>query len=102
MRQICLPLPGYEDDEPVEIRIQTGFKGKTVVFRLEPVKWLQDKDLIDSGDSLDSLDISLSRINELKKSIESYDKSWELIQIFAPLKNSNFLRILYRKRITTK
>jgi hypothetical protein len=96
MRQISLPLPRFEDDEPVEIKIKTGIKGRTYVYRLEPVKWESDEELGKAGDKTA---ISLYRINQLKLSIESYDKSWELIQIFAPLKNSNYLRVLYRKRL---
>jgi len=94
MRQISLPLPRLDDDDLIEIEVRSGKKGELTHFRIEPFLWEEDTDVSQEND-LSGL--SFKRISRLKKAIESYDKSWELIQIFAPLKNSRYVKILYRK-----
>ena len=47
----------------------------------------------------DDVSASLARIYRLKRSIESYDKNWELIQIFTPNENAQHIQVLYRKRV---
>jgi len=95
MKQINLPLPYIKDDEPVEISMLVGKEKKEVYFKVVPFMW-EDEDELSGGK--DSTSISLARISRLKKSIENYDKSWELLQIFAPLENSKFIQVLYRKK----
>jgi len=47
----------------------------------------------------DDVSASLARIYRLKRSIESYDKDWELIQIFTPSENAQHIQVLYRKKV---
>ena len=95
MNQINLPIPNINNDEHVEINMLVGKEKKEVHFKVVPFVWEEEDEL---SDKKDSTSVSLARISRLKKSIENYDKSWELLQIFAPLENSKFIQVLYRKR----
>jgi hypothetical protein len=95
MNQINLPIPHIDNDEPVEINMLVGKEKKEIHFKVVPLVWDEEDEL--SSDR-DSTSVSLARISRLKKSIENYDKSWELLQIFAPLENSKFIQVLYRKK----
>jgi len=94
MREINIPIPNIEDNEQVAIEVTLGKKNKKLFFRLEPVALeLNQIDMELINKDLDSI----YRVEKLKKVIESYDKSWELIQIFAPLEKTRNIHILYRK-----
>lgn len=97
MKQLNLPIPYINEDEPVEINMLVGKEKKVVYFKVVPFLWDEEDEL--SGQK-DSTSLSLARISRLKKLIENYDKSWELLQIFAPLENSKFIQVLYRKRVS--
>lgn len=96
MKQVNLPLPPVEENEPVEINVLIGERKEEVKYKIESFLWDVEDEL---SKVKDSTSVSLARIARLKKSIENYDKSWELLQIFAPLENSQYIRVLYRKRI---
>ena len=95
MKQLNLPLPYIKDDEPIEIKMLVGKDKIKVYFRVVPFIW-EDEDELSTN--TDSTSVSLARISRLKKSIENFDKAWELLQIFAPLENSKFIQVLYRKK----
>ncbi len=95
MNQINLPIPHIDNDEPVEVNMLVGKEKKEILFKVVPFVWDEEDEL---SNEKDSTSVSLARISRLKKSIENYDKSWELLQIFAPLENSKFIQILYRKK----
>jgi hypothetical protein len=94
MREICLPLAHVKDNEQVDLKVSIGKGRKIQHFRIEAFQWDCKDEL--SGCN-DATSISLARISRLKKSIENYDSAWELIQIFAPLENSKFIKVLYRE-----
>ncbi len=95
MREISLPMPIVHKNEQVEIKVIIGNKRKEQNYKIESFQWELEDEL---SKGKDATTISLTRITRLKKSIENYDKSWELIQIFAPLENSEYIRVLYRKK----
>jgi len=95
MREISLPMPLVHKNEKVEIKVIIGNKRKVQNYKIESFQW-ELKDELSKGK--DATTKSLARITRLKNSIETYDKSWELIQIFAPLENSEYIRVLYRKK----
>jgi len=95
MREINLPLPVLFENEQVEINIKIGNNRKKKFFKIESFQWDSEDELSNMSDSTS---IALARISRLKKCIESHDKSWELIQIFAPLEKSEFIRVLYQKK----
>lgn len=93
MKQVNLPLPNVDESEPIDIKVVVG--KNMINFKVESFLWEVEDEL---SEDKDSTAVSLARITRLKKSIQNYDKTWELLQIFAPLENSGYIRVLYRKR----
>jgi len=95
MNELCVPVPGITENEVAEVTV--SIKGKKIKyeFRIESFPWDTEKTL---ADTKDPLVISLGRIYQLKLAIESYDKNWELIQIFNPTEGSDHIHVLYRKK----
>ncbi|MBN1252377.1 MAG: hypothetical protein JXR51_16245 [Bacteroidales bacterium] len=94
MKTLTIPLPANNEDEIIDIELFVGLDKKKYEFRLESFLWETDDEL---SKIRDNTSISLARITRLKKSIEEYDKNWDLVQIFAPIENNNRIRVLYRK-----
>jgi hypothetical protein len=95
MRELCIPIPDFEENQIAEIQLTVGGKKAQYNFKVESFPW----DVVDELTTLkDKTTISLARIQRLKNAIESYDKNWELIEIFTPAENSKYIQVLYRKR----
>lgn len=95
LKDLCIPIPGFGENEIAELHLKVGDKKMSYDFRVESFPWDIQDEL--NGDS-DQLTTSLARISRLKAAIENYDKSWELIQIFTPADTSRFIQVLYRKK----
>ncbi len=95
LRDLCVPIPGFGENEVAELHLKIGDRKISYDFRVESFPWDIEDEL--NGDS-DELTRSLARISRLKKSIQDYDKSWDLIQIFNPAPHSKFIQVLYRKK----
>lgn len=94
LKDLCIPIPGLGEHEIAELHLKVGDKKISYDFRVESFPWDADDDLNGS----DEISNSLARISRLKCAIESYDKTWELIQIFTPANDSKFIQVLYRKK----
>ncbi len=94
MKQINLPLPFIGENEPLEISVAIGKEKRQVNFKVASFLWDNTDEL---STKKDATSLSLARITRLKNQIETYDSSWELIQIFAPLEKAKYIRVLYRK-----
>ena len=95
MKDLCVPIPGFGDSQHAELTLSIGESRQTINYRVESFPWDSDHDLFPEGDEVS---ISLARIERLKKAINSYDKDWELIQIFTPSENAKSIQVLYRKK----
>ena len=95
MKSLTLPLPKNTEDEIINIELFVGDSKNKCHFRIESFEWKLDKELEIENDSTS---VSLSKISSLKKSIENYDKEWELLQIYAITEQSNRIRVLYKKK----
>jgi hypothetical protein len=95
MTEIRLPIPPIVDDLPVEIEIRNTGSNQSILYKIVSFPF-EKKD--EQSRTNESSIVSVERIGKLKNMIETYDKSWELIQIFAPLSNSNFIQVLFRKK----
>ncbi|MBN2212662.1 MAG: hypothetical protein JW723_00330 [Bacteroidales bacterium] len=95
MNELCVPVTGITGDDVAEVTVT--IKGKKIKydFRIESFPWETDETL---ANIKDPLLISLGRIYRLKQAIESYDKNWELIQIFNPSEGSDHVHVLYRRK----
>jgi hypothetical protein len=95
MKDLCVPIPNFGEDEIADIDLRVGDQKISYSFRVESFPWEVEDELSVADDDVTS---SLARIYRLKRAIEGYDKSWELIQIFTPNENAKYIQVLYRKR----
>ena len=96
MKDLCVPVPNFGEDEIADIELRVGDKKVRYSFRVESFPWEVEDELSIADDDVSA---SLARIYRLKRSIESYDRDWELIQIFTPSENAQHIQVLYRKRV---
>jgi len=95
MKDLCVPIPNFGDDEIADIELRVGDKKISYSFRVESFAWQIEDELSVANDDVSA---SLARIYRLKKAIEGYDKKWELIQIFTPGDSATHIQVLYRRR----
>ncbi|MEE4196958.1 MAG: hypothetical protein V2I54_04890 [Bacteroidales bacterium] len=95
LKDLCIPIPGFGEDEIAELHLKVGDRKISYDFRVESFPWDVDDELNGNADEITR---SLARISRLRKAIENYDKNWQLIQIFTPAENSNYIQVLYRKK----
>ena len=95
MKDLCVPVPSFGEDEVAVIDLKVGDKKIHYSFRVESFPWQVEDELSVAEDDVSS---SLARIYRLKRSIENYDKDWELMQIYTPAENAQHIQVLYRKR----
>lgn len=95
MKDLCIPIPGFDDNEVAELYLKIGDRKISYDFRIESFLWDTQDELSDGNDELTH---SIARIERLRKAINSYDKSWELVQIFNPPENSRYIQVLFRKK----
>jgi len=95
LRELCIPVPGFGENEIAELHLKLGDKKISYDFRVESFPWDINDELNSESDNITR---SLARISRLRKAIQDYDKSWELIQIFTPADHSKYIQVLYRKK----
>jgi hypothetical protein len=95
MNELCVPVPKITEDDVAEVTVSIKDQKIKYEFRIESFPWETEETL---ADTKDPLAISLGKIYKLKQTIESYDKNWELIQIFNPTEGSDHVHVLYRKK----
>jgi len=91
MHDVCVPIPHFSDNEIAEVEVKIGDKKSSFNFRIESFSWGT------SESQFAELPIE-QRITQLKHNIESYDKGWELVQIFTPTQGSKYIHVLFRQR----
>jgi len=96
MKELCVPLPNFHDNQMAEIDLKVNGNRMTYNFRVESFPWDVHDEL--ANNSSDEVTRSLARITRLRNAIQAYDKNWELIQIFTPDEHAGFIQVLYRKR----
>jgi hypothetical protein len=94
MHDICVPIPHFSDNEIAEVEVKIGNKKSGFNFRVESFSWQSS----DSDFSELSAVPMEQKIAQLKNNIESYDKSWELVQIFTPPQGSKYIHVMFRQR----
>jgi len=98
MKEICIPIQFLQEKDIADVEVKLAGKKIRYNFRIESFPW----EVSGEFDALkDPLERSLARIYKLKSAIESYDKDWELIQIYNPGDHADHIHVLYRKKIKT-
>lgn len=88
MKDVSIPLPEFLDQQIAEIEVKINGKKRQYNFRVESFRWEPDSEIWDIE----------QKIVRLKELIDSYNKNWELIQIFKPGEKSKFVQVLFRQR----
>jgi hypothetical protein len=95
MKDLCVPIPNFGEDEIADIDLRVGDQKISYSFRVESFPWEVEDELSVTDDDVSA---SLARIYRLKRAIEGYDRDWELIQIYTPNENARYIQVLYRRR----
>ncbi|HSH50754.1 MAG TPA: hypothetical protein VK982_03425 [Bacteroidales bacterium] len=95
LKDLCIPIPGFGEDEIAELHLKVGDRKISYDFRVESFPWDIDDELNGNDDEITR---SLARISRLRTAIQNYDRSWELIQIFTPANHASYIQVLYRKK----
>ena len=95
MKELCIPIPYLGENEIAEVEVKLEGRKIKYDFRVESFPWEAEDEFSSLTGTVEQ---SLARIYRLKRAIESYDKSWELIQIFNPTENADHVHVLYRKK----
>ena len=96
MRELCIPIPGFNSDQSAEIKLKIGKEEISYDFKVVSFPWDIEDELSVERDELSK---SLARITRLKTAINEYSQKWELIQIFNPAEDASFIQVLYRKKM---
>lgn len=96
MKEICIPVPNFGDEEIADVTLSIGGKKISYSFRVESFPWSVDPD--QPVAETDTYHATIEQIIQLRSAITNYDKSWELIQIFTPRPGASHIQVLYRKR----
>ncbi|NIR50302.1 hypothetical protein GWO43_17465 [candidate division KSB1 bacterium] len=91
MNDICVPIPSLAADKTAKVEVTIADKKKRFNFRVEAFEWTPDADL-------EGLQVGSNRIEQLKRSIQSYDRNWELVQIYNPGPRDRFIHLLFREK----
>ncbi|MBL7113836.1 MAG: hypothetical protein ISS19_17995 [Bacteroidales bacterium] len=95
MKDLCVPIPNFGENEMAEIELRVGDRKIEYNFKVESFLWEAEDELTHDED--DHVANSLARITRLKTAIKNYDKDWELIQIYTPSENATHIQVLYRR-----
>lgn len=87
MKDVSIPLPDFLDQQIAEIEVKINGKKRQYNFRVESFRWEPESEKWTVE----------QKINRLRELIDSYNKDWELIQIFKPGENSKYVQILFRQ-----
>lgn len=87
MKDVSIPLPEFLEQQIAEIEVKINGKKRQYNFRVESFRWEPDSEIWTVE----------QKINRLRELIDSYNKDWELIQIFKPGENSKFIQVLFRQ-----
>ena len=93
MKEICIPLPDFLDQQIANVEVNINGEKRKYNFRIESFPWeLENYATIDENQRIEQ------RINRLRENIENYDQNWRLVQIFKPGTGSKYIQVLFRQK----
>ena len=72
MPKVAIELPPVDTEDKVEVELTINGVKRKLTYRVELFQW---QDYVQTGDD---------RVTCLKRMIDTYDKSWRLVQIGVP------------------
>ena len=97
MREICIPVPGFGEDQIAEVSLTVGGQRISYSYRVESFPWSLEG-IPQPEDDDEHEHATFEQIAMLRNTLASYDKGWELIQIYTPRKGATHIQVLYRKK----
>lgn len=95
MKDLTIPIPNDGNVETVEIEVKVGVKKIQYNFRVESFPWKLDGSNQDKNDNITN---SFLKVERLKDIIKNYDNGWELMEIFTPRSEAEYIQILFREK----
>ena len=80
MNDICVPLPRFEAAKSAHVEVRIENQRENYNYRVGAFKWITEEQLTNSLTKSHKFE---ETIQVLKSSIESHDKNWQLVQIYA-------------------
>ncbi|MCF8242595.1 MAG: hypothetical protein K9J16_14550 [Melioribacteraceae bacterium] len=93
MKEICIPIPHFGENQIAEVEVTVNGKKEQFHFRVESFPWK-----VEAPVELEGEQAIEKKISNLREMIESYDDDWQLVQIFTPKENANYIQVLYRMK----
>ncbi len=93
MKDLTIPLGNFLEEQIAEVEVKINGKKRRYNFRIESFPWEIEEELKNAAE--DEIELKIDR---LRKNIENYDKSWELVQIFSPSENAKHVQVLFRQK----
>lgn len=93
MKDITIPLVDFLEEQIAEVEVKINGKKRKYNFRIESFPWKIEEEFKDTN--RDEIEL---KIESLRRNIENYDKTWELVQIFSPTENAKHVQVLFRQR----
>ncbi len=96
MSDLYIPLPRFGDHQVADVEITINGKKKRYHYRVEAFPWGTEDQKNGKGNGIVETELKILR---LKSMIDTYDKEWELIQIYNPGPESKHIHVLFRQRL---
>ncbi|MDX9845718.1 MAG: hypothetical protein RBT74_01935 [Tenuifilaceae bacterium] len=96
MKEICIPVPGFGEDQIADVTLTVGNQKVCYSYRVESFPWSIEQTDTKSPDEHEHA--TPEQIMQLRKYLGEYDKGWELIQILTPSRGASHIQVLYRKK----
>ena len=92
MKEICIPVPGFREGQVAELELSVTGKKEKYFFRVEAFPWKIE------NESKNKEELVALKIAKLQENLANYDQNWELIQIYTPSENAEYIQVLFRKK----
>jgi len=97
MREICIPVPYFGEDQIADVTLTTGGKKGNYSYMVESFPWSIDNGNTKSKPAGEFDHATPEQIATLRKFLRECDKRWVIVQIFSPRMESSHIQVLCLK-----
>ncbi len=95
MNEISIPIPHFGENQIAEVEVTVNGKKKKYNYRVESFPW---KVTVPAGDMEEQISETQLKIDNLRNMLEEYNHGWEIVQIFTPREQAEYIQVLFRQR----
>lgn len=88
---ICIPLPEKSNGKTINVAVEVGCEELKLQFRIESFPWCVEKKEYKISET--------EMIERFKKRLQEYAPDWDLIQIYSPAPDDDYIQVLYRRKM---